>query len=328
MRFAPREKAHLYTEIAKLLQAGFSLEKTLETLKHHPLCPGSRHFVCSLEAYLLRGHSISESVALIDEIKIEEVERNLVLAGERSGRLAEVFEHLSDYFERRRQTQRAITRGLLYPAVLLHLGVILFALPQAVAGDAAPAIASAVTTLLFFYAVGAATYFAYRFLHKRSLSERGTDQLLGHLPVVGQLRRTLALERFAEVFRIYIQSAFRPSEAIAAAGEASQSGYLRQEATQVSQQLVDGNDRLGSLLLSHEAFPKEFAASMSTAEEAGTLDKELDRWSKYYSESSREAFARFESWLPKIIYTCIATYIVWQIVSWYLGYFGQIANLL
>ena len=80
----------------------------------------------------------------------------------------------------------------------------------------------------------------------------------------------------------------------------------------------------GSLLLANRAFPKDFAAAMSTAEEAGTLDKELRRWSNHYSARAVEGFARLEAWLPKIIYAVICCYVVWQIVQAYMGYLNLI----
>ncbi len=328
MRFSARERSNLYTEIAKLLEAGFPLENALTTLDHHPLSPASLHFVRSLRQHLKEGRTITEAVVAVEELEISGVEKNLIQAGERSGRITEVFEHLASYFERLHQTRKAVLRGLIYPAVVLHLGVFLFALPEVVAGGGLRAWGSALSTLAVFYSVAALAYFGYRFLNRQSRSEGATDQLLRRIPILGNLRRMLALERFAEVFRIYILSAFKPSEAIAAAGEASQSGQLREQSSRVSQQLVSGQQRLGNLLMANGAFPKDFAACMSTAEEAGTLDKELERWSHYYSSGARDAFARLETWLPKIIYVAISAYLVWKIVSWYLGYFGAVTKLL
>ena len=37
---------------------------------------------------------------------------------------------------------------------------------------------------------------------------------------------------------------------------------------------------------------------------------------------------QMEKWLPKMVYVAIAGYLVWQILSWYLGYFGNISKML
>lgn len=328
MRFTIPEKSTLYTELAKLLGAGFPMDNALAALEHHPLPPGSRHYVRSVQRHLQAGRSIADSVAAIDGIEIDGVERHLIHAGERSGHLAEVFEHLSSYFQRLHQARRSVMRGLLYPAVLLHVAVLLLALPNVVAGGGLGAWQPAITTLLLAYALAALVGFTYRFLHQQAAVLSTMDRVLIRVPVTGGLRRSLAMERFTEVFRIYLLSAFKPSDAIAAAGEASQSGYLREQSSIISKKLADGNERLGELLMASDAFPKDFAAGMSTAEASGTLDKELLRWSNYYAGRTREAFARVEIWLPKIVYVAVAAYVVWQIVSWYLGYFDSVMSLL
>ena len=313
----------LYSELAKLQEAGFPMENALDTLSHHPLPAPCLHFVRSVKQHLDEGKSITESIDLIDEIHIGGVEKNLIQAGERGGKLADVFQHLADYFERVHQARRAVLRGMIYPSILFHLAVVLSAIPKLFKEDLWSALKPSLLVMLACYALFAAVWFGFQFLHRQSLAGESADRFLGRVPVLGRLRRMLALERFTEVFRIYLMTAFKPSDAIAAAGEASQSGYLRGQAARVGAQLATG-ETLGPLLLANRAFPKDFAAAMSTAEEAGTLDKELRRWSNHYSARAVEGFARLEAWLPRIIYAVICCYVVWQIVQAYLGYLNII----
>ena len=140
-----------------------------------------------------------------------------------------------------------------------------------VAGQGLSALSSSILILAVYYGAAALIYVGYRLLNRKSTAQGTTDRLLGRIPILGKLRRMLALERFAEVFRIYLLSAFRPSEAISAAADASQSGYLREQSALVSAQLVGGQS-LGAQLLANSAFPKDFAAGMSTAEQSGTLE--------------------------------------------------------
>ncbi len=328
MRFTYREKGILYREVAKLLEAGFPMERALDTLHHHPLSPGGTHLVRAMQQQLASGHSIGESIEAINDLEITEVEKNLIHAGERSGQLADVFQHLADYFERLDEARHTVLRGLFYPAVLLHLAVVLLALPEALTGEGWRALQGALLPLAIAYLLFIGTILGYRSLQRQSRTEPRTDRLLSRVPLLGKLRRMLALQRFTEVFRIYLLSAFKPSEAIEAAGDASQSAHLRRESSLVSRQLLDGRDRLGSLLLANGAFPKEFAAGMSTAEESGTLDKELLRWSKHYSGRARDAFSSFEIWLPRLVYFTVSGFLVWKVVSCYFDYFDSITSLL
>ncbi len=313
----------LYSELAKLQEAGFPMENALETLSVHPLPAPCLHFVRSVKQHLTEGKSITESIGLIDEIHIGGVEKNLIQAGEHGGKLADVFQHLADYFMRVHEARRAVLRGMLYPAILFHVAVFLSAAPKFFRMDLWSALKPSLLAMLVCYALFAAVWYGFQFLHRQSLAGEGADRLLGRVPVLGKLRRMLALERFTEVFRIYLMTAFKPSDAIAAAGEASQSGYLRGQAARVSAQLASG-ETLGPLLLANSAFPKDFAAAMSTAEQAGTLDKELRRWSNHYSTRAVEGFARLEVWLPNIIYAVICCYVVLQIYQAAMSYLNLI----
>lgn len=327
VKFSAKDKFVLYSELAKLQEAGFPMENALDTLEHHPLPPACLHFVRSTKQRLAEGKSITEAIELIEEIPIGGIERNLIEAGERGGKLADVFQHLANYFERVHEARRAVLRGLVYPAVLFHLAVFLSAAPRLFTVGLWAALKPCLIAMAIFYALVVVIWFGFQFLHRQSLAGESADRLLGRVPVLGKLRRMLALERFTEVFRIYLMTAFKPSEAIAAAGEASQSGYLRGHSSRVGKQLESG-EALGPLLLSSRAFPKDFSAAMSTAEQAGTLDKELRRWSNHYSARAVESFARLEAWLPKIVYAVICVYVVWQIGSVYFGYLNTATGIL
>ena len=325
MRFTAGERFVLYSELAKLLEAGFPMEKALATLDHHPLSKPGLHYVSSVRRRLDQGDSIADAVDAVEQIELGGLERNLVRAGERGGQLAAVFRHLARYFERMHEVSRAVARGLVYPFILLHLAALLPALPRLLRGDGPSAFIPSAIALGIVYGLAAAAVMGYRCLHRQSAARGRTDRLLGRVPLLGRLHRLLALERFAEVFRIYILSAFLPSDAIAAAAEASQSAHLREGSATVRDQLKGGRS-LGDLLLSHDAFPKDFAAGMSTAEEAGTLDEELQRWSTHYGGRARDSFAQVEAWLPKIFYFLICGYVVWQIVAGWLVYFDRISG--
>lgn len=91
-------------------------------------------------------------------------------------------------------------------------------------------------------------------------------------------------------------------------------------------QVADGG-RLGVALRSSGGFPKLFADSISTAEESGTLDRELERWAKAETQMATGATERAATWLPKIAYGMAVLYIVWRIVSMMSGYYAGILSI-
>ena len=67
-------------------------------------------------------------------------------------------------------------------------------------------------------------------------------------------------------------------------------------------------------------FPMEFVHGISTAEEAGTLDHEMNRWAAVETIEAGDAVRRASQWLPKIAYGVVVMYVVYRIFAMMSGY--------
>ena len=63
-----------------------------------------------------------------------------------------------------------------------------------------------------------------------------------------------------------------------------------------------------------------FVHGVATAEEAGTLDHELNRWAAAETIEAADAVQRAAQWLPKIAYAIIVVYVVYRIFGMLSGY--------
>jgi len=324
VRFSAHHKHSLYLEFAKLLDAGFPVEATLKTLDEQPLPTPCKYFVKSMAAGIESGKGIAESVRGINEIEISGVEHNLIEAGERGGGLADVFEHLSDYFLRLHNSRRTILGKLIYPFLLFHLALGVGTLMRGLShGNGWATWWPTLLALIIFYAIIAAAFFAHRTVQTGSAGAQTIDAAIRRIPLFGSLRKALSMERFCHVFKIYIVTAFKPSDGLKAAGEASQSAQLQRSAITLSAQVADGQ-RLGPLLHADSNFSKSFASSIATAEEAGMLDKDLKRWTKYYAGQTEQLLQRAETWIPRLVYGVIVVFVAWQIIQAFSNYFEMV----
>jgi len=123
MAFNAPSKALLYNEFAKLLKAGFGIDKAADTVLSGKPPPEHREFSEVLNRGLGEGKSIAGAVADV-ALPVSEVEKRLIAAGEKGGRLEAAFAHLAGYFQSVDQTARQVRSGLVYPLVLVHLAVI------------------------------------------------------------------------------------------------------------------------------------------------------------------------------------------------------------
>jgi len=87
---------------------------------------GPRHvFLHGLQAGLASKLSFAEALKTQNSALASDLELSLIDSGERSGRLAQACEHLAHYFETWDKGIREARGALIYPLLLMHVGVIL-----------------------------------------------------------------------------------------------------------------------------------------------------------------------------------------------------------
>ena len=85
---------------------------------------------------------------------------------------------------------------------------------------------------------------------------------------------------------------------------------------------------LGPKFVSCGAFPPAFARSYATAEESGSLDKDLARWSRVYQEDAARTVKTASNVVSKLVYFLVLLFIGWTVIKAYSGYYGMMNDLL
>ena len=136
------------------------------------------------------------------------------------------------------------------------------------------------------------------------------------------------MERFSQVFEIFLLAGKKMSDALDGAGRASGSGLI-QEASETGAKMVAEGDLLAMALYSAPgAFPDDFSRGVAAAEESGQLDRELAEWGRFYSESAAEAMDQLAEWTPKLFYWTILLLVASLIIRAAVAYRDLIENLL
>jgi type II secretory pathway component PulF len=177
------------------------------------------------------------------------------------------------------------------------------------------------------YAVAAAVYFGGRALLRRGERDPLTDGLLRRVPVFGTWRRAESLSRFCKVLEISLLAARLPSEAVTLAASASDSALVRVAAGRIAEETASGYP-LGPSMAGDPAFPIELADSLTSAEMAGSLEKEAGRWSMYFQAEANQAAQLVATWLPRLIYGVAVLVVVFVAVKFVLNYLNMLTGLM
>ena len=251
------------------------------------------------------------------------LEITLLTAGERGGRIEHACQHLAEYFQLRQKSIDKVLGALIYPLVLLHLGLIL---PEFVSYFSGTPIEEIVKKLGFrlviLWGALAAIYVTGEHVAKSAVTSTLSDRLVGQIPLLGNISRHWALARFCQVFQTGLLAALNISETLKLSGSASQSALLSNGATKAAKHIVAGQP-LATALKKSGAFPRSFVNAIDTAETSGTLDTEMGRWALIEGEIAARLQDRAAEWLPRIFYFIIVIYIASQIIGTFQGIYGE-----
>lgn len=328
MKSSASQKHLFYSEIAKLLEAGFDIRKAAAVLRDTRLPPAQAALLNNLDHGLAAGQSITAAFAS-DARNVTGLERCIIGAGERGGKLAPAFQHLADYFGMLAAARRDVVMGMIYPLIVLHLGILIGIVPGALMkGEMSygQILGSLVMTLLIVYAAGCAVVLAIRGLLKAAPNISTIDRLINRVPWVGKARANLAMARFCKVYHACLLAGISMSETVRLAADASQSGLVR-EAGDRLEKVAKAGGALGPQFMADDVFPKTFARSYATGEEAGTLDKDLARWAKLFQDDAGASVKTLSVMVPKVLYFLILGFVAWKITGFYSGYYETLEHI-
>jgi type II secretory pathway component PulF len=321
-----KQRAQLYHDLGKMIGAGLHVDRSVDLLLEQHPAASMRAWLEGLRRGLAAHLTVSESVKQHTESVPLEV--SLLAAGERGGRLENSCEHLARYYELRQKSKDKAIGALVYPIILLHLGLVLPELPKFVVGDNPSAVVRDIVLHIgIAWALLGGLGFGAWWAMKLAGTSAAVDGMLNAIPLVGGVRRHWALARFCQVFQTGLLAAFRMTETLQLAGDASQSARLR-EAGRSAAKAVEKGGRLDASMKRTGVFPQAFMQSVATAEETGTLDREMERWAVAEAELAARAQDRLAEWMPRILYFLIMIYVASRIIGMVTGIYAPVLKML
>ncbi|MGZ4987009.1 MAG: type II secretion system F family protein [Limisphaerales bacterium] len=325
---SPRQlvnRAELYHQLAMLVSSGIPMINVLEMMERNPVNTSARKAMANVAQLLREGHTITEAFA--EAGKCPEFDAALIEAGDKSGRLDQCFKLLSLYYTERAQTLRSVISGLLYPMFMFHMAVFIFPFIEFFrTSNLTKFILQTVGILLPIYAVVGFVIYACQARHGekwRSMIEK----IANPIPILGTARRQLALARLSAALEALLNAGVPIISGWELAATASGSPALRRTVTGWRMDLERGSTP-AELVTSSRAFPEPFVNLYQTGEVSGQLDEALTRLHVMYRDEGSRNLKLAGIIFPKIVYGCVALLVAWKVVSFYLGYFQTLNDVM
>ena len=284
------DRIRFYQQLAVLSRAGVPMRGSFERLQGR----FSSRQVALLSQQINAGERLGEAFTAAG---FSEFECHLVAAGERSGQLDAIFEHLAEFWTRQREMRQALFRPLYYPIAVLHLALALLGFVLYVTGSPVKAVIYSVGGLTLAYLVGFSLYFAIRI----TWSSPAAQRIWLMVPLIGGTLSSAFAYRWITALRIEFTAGITLSVAVADAWRAS--GYVGSEALALqAQEALRQGTPLSKLIRQWKRLPRDWIDFVETGEVSGGLQEAFVNLETEAARNWRLAEQRMTEWVPKILY--------------------------
>lgn len=288
-------------ELATLLGAGLPLDRSLSILIHMEETPQWRNVLEDLLAKIKSGNALSQAMrghkAVFSDFYI-----GLVKAGEMSGSLNIVLDRLSDYLEKRLETQSAIRKALFYPIMLITvgLGVVVYLLLSVIPKFAeiiernnaeVPFISDVIFAISkglihYWYLILAVILLFVLMIRRQFKNPKQRDKLdarLLKIPLFGDLIRKSEFAKLTRTLGTLLTHGVPLSSALNSVRESIGNKILGETIEQAMQSLKGGRG-MSRVLIESKAFPTLGVQMVKVGEETGKLEKMLMKVADIYDK--------------------------------------------
>jgi general secretion pathway protein F len=305
--FQLRRKASFSTtlfsvELLALLDAGLNVVEALQTLAEKDSKGESRRILSGLLEALHRGESLSRAVAQLPEA-FPALYVATIRASERSGNINEALSRYISYREEFDRVRKKVISTLLYPAILVSVGVLVFGflmfyvVPRfarvydEISSDL-PFFSSLLFALgrwveghrieLFVIAAGLVSGIAY--LLSKDAFRNALAEGLWRIPALGERMRVYQLARFYRTAAMLLRAGIPAVRAFEMVSELFPLA-LRAQLRQAISSLREGQPISASLTASRLATPVA-TRMMAVGERSGQMGEMMERIARFYDEET------------------------------------------
>lgn len=287
-----RRLGEVYTQLADMLQAGVPVLRALRVLAGQK-DPRISSIFREIAGAVADGEELAEAMSRRPEV-FKPTQVAIIRAGEKGGFLEDAIARLGQFVERQAELRGKLMGSLIYPAVLVTLGLVILIViftvlipmvrPMFARIDDLPAITSvvfAIATLVgrYFPVVLGATIaglVAFAIVRRRPGFKRAMDRAVLRLPAIGPLIRAVAIARFCRMLGTMLHNGVPMLAALATSRAAAGNSVLEEAITEAGE-AVGAGAALAPSLDKSGLFSADVIEMLAVGEEAGNVDRVLVR---------------------------------------------------
>lgn len=279
-----------------------------------------------------RGSTLYDALAQTDNY-LPKLVRDLVYAGEQTGKIDQVLNRLGQYYEFVRSLRTAFLVGIAWPMFQLVIAVLVVGLVIYISGllqsgsDQFDMVGFGLMggrgALIYFAIVGAISAGAY-LLIRSLLMGKLSNFVMGPLmkvPIVGKSLRLMALSRLSWALGMAVESGVDINKSLEVAINSTQNSFYTRHLPGIQSKIKRGETLYDALLLP-DVFPEDFLDAVAVGEESGKLEESLTRLAAQYEEQGKAAMSALAVASGILVWVGVGVFIIYFIFRFAMFYLG------
>lgn len=340
-RIGSREKTEFCIQLAVMLKAKVSLQRSLDILARQTKNPAMKRSIECLGQDVKKGFSFDRALGAQGEL----YDRLFVVSaevGQESGRLAEVLSHLALHLEKTGNLSRKVKQALAYPALVVTVAVcvvtflLVFIVPtfadmftsfQVELPWSTRLVMGASLWLGSYGLIGLACcavgVIAIRNAGKSARIRRRYETLVFRIPFVGEIVLKTLVARFCRTLGTLLQAQVSLVEALEVARRMVVNEDIREEIGSILRHVRQGR-AVADPLVESRFFPPMVAQMIAVGEETSELDAMLLKVAEHFEKEIDSRVDVLSTLLEPVIVLVLGLVVAGILIAMYLPMFDLV----
>ena len=325
-------------QLATMFAAGLTIERSVQGLAADEKHPRLKKVLNKVVQNVRQGLNLSAAFqrhpGVFNNLYIA-----MIKAGEISGNLDEILDHLATYLENIDDTRRKVRSAMTYPIFMLVFmatmitAMFIWIIPKftdvySQLGSKLPKATQTLVALSEWVSsnFGSILFFSFIFIVSIwmiSKTRKGgffVDSLILKLPVFGSLNKQAILNKFCKTFGILVGAGVPVLESTLLLSKVVDNRVYEEATLDASKDIREGYN-ISTALRRTEVFPSIMLQLTSTGEETGELGDLLDRAADYYYKQVNVLVDRMTTLIEPLLILAVGVVIAIMVVVTYLPVF-------
>ncbi len=322
-----------FFNLEQLSRAGVPLLESLGDLRDTMEDPGFREIIASMVESIENGKKLSEAMAEHPNA-FDKITTNLTKAGENSGRLVDVFGHLTESLKWQDEMASQTKNMMIYPlfvgtvVLIITFFLMIYLVPQLVGfikgmGQEIPIqtrilLATSAFFVNFWYLILLTPPALFGIYKVALISNPGLqyhlDNLKLHIWPTGPILRKIILARFANTFAMMYSSGITILDCIANSRDLVGNQVIALSLQNVMREIESGKNLTQSFQQTG-IFPPLVVRMLKVGEATGQLDQALLNVSYFYDRDVKDSIKKVQVMIEPTMTIILGTLLGWVMLS-------------